>query len=463
MGRIYSNASKTIVWLGEEQQSTKAACDLVHDLDHVITQALPGMKKSWPTFYDLRSHGLPGPDDVRWEDLTRLQCHPWFTRTWVLQEVSLSSNPWIQQGPHLFPWRELVNVTLSLCNAGVMDYYRVGSARAQAMSFLFYNYRLAHKSIPPNLLGLLSLTRDTTCSRRQDKVFALMGLAADGALMRNLIDYGKTVEQVYTETATHFLLQGDFAVLNLASDAGGRDLHSMPTWVPDWSSWPRAFPIIRLVQNSVINVSYFPCKQSNALPKVTGNNRVLILRGAIVDRVKATGKNLPQPHRRITDRTIFKVYISQWWHIVGTSTSYPTGDTMEEAFARTITLNWQFAGTADCNYAGLYLECQEQLQDKAWAIGVYVDSNRAGTHDFKEQVVYASRMRTFFVTSKGYMGLGPFFLRPGDLIVRFDSVATPFAVRKAKNGCFELVGDTYIHGMMDGKLVGANIEEIRLV
>jgi hypothetical protein len=66
----------------------------------------------------------------------------------------------------------------------------------------------------------------------------------------------------------------------------------------------------------------------------------------------------------------------------------------------------------------------------------------------------------FFITKKGYLGMGPPTTLPGDQIWIFYHGNVPFVMRKrntdnVQNGCHELhlVGDAYVHGVMDGQAV----------
>ncbi|KAH8789969.1 hypothetical protein F5882DRAFT_267251, partial [Hyaloscypha sp. PMI_1271] len=69
--------------------------------------------------------------------------------------------------------------------------------------------------------------------------------------------------------------------------------------------------------------------------------------------------------------------------------------------------------------------------------------------------------RRFFTTEKGYMGLGPPTLQPGDVICVIFGGITPFALRKqesdfsssSQNIRYRLVGECYLHGIMHGEAI----------
>jgi hypothetical protein len=80
----------------------------------------------------------------------------------------------------------------------------------------------------------------------------------------------------------------------------------------------------------------------------------------------------------------------------------------------------------------------------------------------------ATIRRTFYITEKGYIGLGPAKMRIGDHLYIILGGQTPFILRKAgsceilrisgrprlgyvQRNCFEVIGDSYTHGLMDGE------------
>ena len=71
--------------------------------------------------------------------------------------------------------------------------------------------------------------------------------------------------------------------------------------------------------------------------------------------------------------------------------------------------------------------------------------------------------RRFFTTTKGFMGLAPDIAQVGDKICLISGCCTPFVIRPdGPNFC--LVGESYVHGVMDGELMSdITFEDINLV
>jgi hypothetical protein len=68
-----------------------------------------------------------------------------------------------------------------------------------------------------------------------------------------------------------------------------------------------------------------------------------------------------------------------------------------------------------------------------------------------------ARQRRFFLSSEKYMGMGPAAMQKGDIICIFYGGRVPYIVRPTAE-YYELVGECYAHGLMDGEAIVKNIE-----
>jgi hypothetical protein len=76
-------------------------------------------------------------------------------------------------------------------------------------------------------------------------------------------------------------------------------------------------------------------------------------------------------------------------------------------------------------------------------------------------IARATSGRRFFITSKGYLGLGPVRTQPGDRVAILLGGSTPFMLHEHDTPeealqylvQWEMLGDCYVHGWMDGELV----------
>lgn len=78
MADIYKNASKVIIWIGEETRSTHLAFNYARQL----AQARRTLNVLAFDDNMLSQHGLPKTRDKAWEALGQLVQRPWFSRAW---------------------------------------------------------------------------------------------------------------------------------------------------------------------------------------------------------------------------------------------------------------------------------------------------------------------------------------------------------------------------------------------
>ena len=76
--------------------------------------------------------------------------------------------------------------------------------------------------------------------------------------------------------------------------------------------------------------------------------------------------------------------------------------------------------------------------------------------NYYKAIIFALHNRCFFVTETGYIGLGPSNLTPGDTLVVVRGAKHPFVLRKCQDG-FNLLGSSYIQGIMDGELAASKL------
>ncbi|KAJ3536748.1 hypothetical protein NM208_g6591 [Fusarium decemcellulare] len=150
---------------------------------------------------------------------------------------------------------------------------------------------------------------------------------------------------------------------------------------------------------------------------------------------------------------------------------YQSADTVLEAFVYTLCGNRNEAtdnGRADAS--------NEVLDSaKAW-LEKFVDQFSQSTsflskiwHGFLEAmypgnglsfqacVFRACISRRFFMTSSGFMGIGPESMKEGDLVVVIFGLSLPFVLLQSQTDAdkFLVVGPCYVHGIMEGELVTA--------
>ncbi|KAF2432984.1 hypothetical protein EJ08DRAFT_584731 [Tothia fuscella] len=60
---------------------------------------------------------------------------------------------------------------------------------------------------------------------------------------------------------------------------------------------------------------------------------------------------------------------------------------------------------------------------------------------------------SYFETEKGYIGLGPFMVEPGDQVCVLFGGRVLYVLRPDQDGSCIYIGDAYVHGLMDGEAI----------
>jgi Heterokaryon incompatibility protein (HET) len=95
MSRIYGQASRVCIWLGEGTEDTKLA------LDFIKKEVL----ELWE--FDRLCENLD--KSKRWAALIDLMKQPWFSRRWVVQEIALANKGLLYCGKETIDWQEFAD------------------------------------------------------------------------------------------------------------------------------------------------------------------------------------------------------------------------------------------------------------------------------------------------------------------------------------------------------------------
>jgi hypothetical protein len=333
----------------------------------------------------------------------------------------------------------------------------------------------------------------------RDRVYALLGLCSvqgsEGG--KNFeITYDLPIEEVYCRTATFSILDDD--TLDVLLQAGGNhQLQSLPSWVPDWSiqySCDLSTEASHRQSRIVANTDCLYDRNGSANAAFFGKD--LLATGYFVDSIRIVGMPLEWGSKS-EYQTILK-----WKKLVKLAErgdeKYPGGQCSNaEAFWRTMIGDSIMTITDEAEEAGIvrgrsaFRRAVEE--DKAlWADvleyfknGHYIEGDSKRLKEIQIQVNRFwdnTSLRTFFVTEKGYFGVGPIQMQRHDHVLHLSGARVPFILReigakevtipaetnfwmsgvtgtmpsammatqelKICGQCYELIGDCYTHGVM---------------
>lgn len=199
MGRIYQNAESVIVWLGVP------SFDQIERRAFEFIKELVALRKTHSNTAIIQTYFKPEKRQVeRWNTLLRMTNHPYWHRTWIIQEFLFAPDIEVFSGKHRLDWPDFEALIDFLKDEPRSLTHRVIPQILQSRTTrLTLRRKAASQS---SLHELLREYSDSTCTERRDKVYGILGLAADcaedavtGEASGVKPDYDKHILDVYLD------------------------------------------------------------------------------------------------------------------------------------------------------------------------------------------------------------------------------------------------------------------------
>lgn len=252
MGIIYSQARQVIAFIGEADETSVTAMDLISLTANCIWAH--GFLIDSATASEVANlvSEIAHPDRD-WLTIKGLTSRPWFRRLWIVQEIALGKDPVVVCGKHFFPWSAL---NLFMYFTYVVQESRVFQSVAFSTLDAFLtvvecllntagisNARRGQSNDGPKvpfIYSLVSLNANFDSTDPRDRIYALLGLNT-AKKYRDVFspDYEVKVEDLYMKVAREMIVKEDSIRLLHLAGISYRRLLSLPSWVPDWTSLPK--------------------------------------------------------------------------------------------------------------------------------------------------------------------------------------------------------------------------------
>ncbi|KAF4625441.1 hypothetical protein G7Y89_g12730 [Cudoniella acicularis] len=515
MGQIYTNATRVLIWTGEHFSAgpaSQAMFDFISQLEYLITMIMyqygPRDRKS----INLAIRNGYISHSLSFSFLRVLLARAWFGRVWVLQEVANAKKATIFAGSGQCDWDTICSITRwlskydingplnmrgTICAIPVMDMTWDLSRRKED----------PRKPSPPRLLDVLAGSRLCKSTYAIDKVYGVIGLACKEDREKIEINYRVSAADVYKKVAILELFRIGLDILYFCTKSAKKSVVTCPSWVPDWSQ-----PCYHV---SYFKLGYKCAAAGTSCAKFRIEGNTLVVRGRFVDSIEVV-----ELTRRISEAEISKetetdakesenykeLEVSQTprdskergevklppnFEMKQYNASVPDEDSMdikvfEEAkwLPNMMKVAFPDGKITSAAYEALWRTCccnrtaEGNPPNTAFAesfsawtkamgglkLGDYEDFQVKGK-SFMDSFTKHCDNRRFFRTSKGRFGWGPDQMRDGDVVCIFDGAAVPLVLRPVLAGQFEVVGDAYVHGIMDGEAMklGLEAKEICLI
>ncbi|KAH7177097.1 heterokaryon incompatibility protein-domain-containing protein [Dactylonectria macrodidyma] len=429
MGRIYSFASRVVVWLGPEDGDNAHAISVAQDLGDEVEVTVdgsllpaPGASQSdwWDPLLPLRF------DERTWSAFLSLFQRNWFSRVWVVQETLLANRHTIVHcGRLTIQW-----VTLQKAMA-VLAAKR--NSPSDLKSTLQYQGFGILSPARRTLLRLLSFARHRQCKEPHDKLYGILSLLSRPMTVLISPDYTLPPYQAFMEASrahlsiTHRLEFLTFCWVQQRSQDG-------PSWVPNWAAPPMNrlffFRVLATRQASGLSAADVSFPALNTM-EVKG------VRCCCVDSVYSIAAGSP--------KDVFRT-IRSWEPIDLQTGTYIGGGPMLDAFLEVVFQGCFRERWPGADYWPSLLELRENY---VAVLAKDDDSNETILRCLGNGVANDA---VYFTTKEGYVGVSQLGIRSGDIVCTLLGCDLPMIFRPSKNGDeFYVIGFCFVHGLMDGE------------
>ncbi|KAK3400811.1 heterokaryon incompatibility protein-domain-containing protein [Sordaria brevicollis] len=515
MRDIYSRASKVIVYLGGDY-TVRPAHEFLHGFMnytqmklHTPQQEWPAMEATFPTLNPL-SDTSSNEAFMRREAFVRLITHPYWTRTWIIQEMACGKQVSILYGGLYVNWESFTCVVFLLKTDKetlVMLLERsdeeqrttIQSAIICIYTILQLKHALANEP-PPPLSAILLHAGSSQALLPQDKVLGLLGLSSDADHPDLQPNNKLPVQQVYQNAMSVSLRQGSFELLSKAGLAHRSKIPDLPSWVPDFTA-PGLL--------STLYHELFPYRSGGVYTEgnVLTDTRVkfttpncLSVKGMVVGRITAVSTSHVQPPGwkngglrhvraamdRLSPNNVEELihhhghclrpdsdYHHEIWAMVETHCldpySLPTGLEIprDEALWRTLVGDINLDADPIMTYpappkTGRAYEVYQSVC-KALRTGDFASRVKQLAENQEDCKSYdhivdqlKNSMFPFVITNEKHMGIGLPGVKVGDLVCVLRGVNVPYILRpkdEDDQGPMQLVCLSYLHGFMAGEAI----------
>ena len=376
-------------------------------------------------------------------------------------------------------------------------------------------------SIGTVMVELLYRTCMLQCSDPRDMIYGILGVVE--SIIEQLpelrdshpiaVDYNTNIIELYQEVIQLCLeTVPDLAILSLVQDFSRRSILGLPSWVPDLygmagyvmekllglnrrrprtpqynvAFYSKSIPPERFIQGSTLHLKGYRIgnlvyRSVNFDSDTTAEDTLssildicsalpLVLRDR-QDRIQALWRTIVSDSEVLcrpapVDLGIcFRDWILKYLFLFRTTKrDWPEQlSTICEGFTKVAEQNQSNVPLPDVSVGSVWWNRLKDASSENAFQELTKYMNLDSTHRFDAAITLHNRI--LFRTEENDIGFGPLSSKPGDQVWVLENARVPFILRPAvKASSFAVVGECYIHGIMDGQLfAGASLDYVPLL
>lgn len=497
MGDIYNAATFTVIWLGNEDEHIRTAfCWLERfsdafetlnisgpgsaEQEQILTARLSAGNNLEARAILRNAFGNQTGQTKAFRDIWKMLRHPWFTRKWVIQEsvksqshglLFLAGEVWMTWWK-LSRWLTFLEWSYYSHTQFVGAYsWRLEDGEYEGNSHWVVLRRarlLTSTGIEETpLFHLLAHTIMFKCTNPHDHIIALLGIASDSSVYKDLIDYNSSAEDLYRRVVCACLRNSrDLRIAWSLHPTIPIDRRLSSSWIPN---------IQDLVSDSIASGFTQSLKRlANACGstkiEATPTGNILRIRGRVIDSIERLGANISDvsefapihARRSAENRKWVLGRVDDWFEECRTIAESASVDNLglRDAILIENFLEDLIPGSGEITKKGFfkfqrYLKKCLAAEDEA----DYLQILHNTALELRELIYafesYLGRMfyRRMGCTRDRRIGWMPLVAEEGDHICVFDGLEFPYAIRQKEGpgGKYMLVGECYISKLMDGE------------
>ena len=519
MLRIYQAARFTTVHLPmpnpREHDAHLVPMFLRHLVLHMALQGPETRDWSIMSMHLRETRQCGGQQPPRWRALLAFFQSSWFERVWVVQELAAARHVRIVYGGRHIHYGTLLAVLKTILQSGRSDIglavitlgpdhvAPMPPAFAHMPIMMVYRARFQeHGPIPfHEILRTLMSMKSTV---PVDKIYALQGLSDAAGCPDLPVRYdGDPRPAALMNTAYYLMSRPEgLQVLQLAGTGWPHSQPDVPSWVVDWTrSIPSYFAALILAGEHKYTAATRATEELLQQVGCVCGNRFITVHGCAIDAVRVVNPPLREdvsPSEFGVPAHELGAFGKEWLTFICANDHaieryarrpYPTGQPLSEVVWRSYIGDMGFEGARPAPeelgvgfgdfkmsiVKGILLRNGSDITLTSPDVKAWIAESDRDPRPLEEKMASCSRFtkligpvvtgRAFAVTEKGYIGLVPSGAMPGDLLCLFFGASVPFVLRPradcrdgASSGTYSLVGEAYIHGIMDGEALDSGSE-----